>query len=57
MGSCQSIQKRYEDPDDKEIKIKNKQYAKEIKEFQRQIRLQKEFSELDINGKGVSRKK
>jgi hypothetical protein len=56
MGGCSSIL-RYEDDDDKEIRIKNKQYAKEVKEFQRQLRLQKGFSELNINGKGLSRKK
>jgi len=54
MGSCQSFSSG--DPDDQIIKLKNKQRAQELKEFQRQLRLQKCQSELDMNGKGTTRK-
>lgn len=56
MGGCISVVS-YEDEDDKIIKHKNKQHAREMQEFQKQLRLQKGFSELDINGKGISKKK
>lgn len=50
MGSCQSLY--YEDEDDKVIRIKNQQYAREMKEFQRQLRQQRQmFSELDLMGR------
>ena len=42
----------YEDEDDKQRRIRNKQQKKELEEFQRQIRLQKCFSELDMFGRG-----
>lgn len=50
MGNCKSL--HYEDDDDKVLHLRNKQMKKELQEFQRQIRFQKCFSELDINGKG-----
>lgn len=56
MGGCQSII-RYEDDEDIKIRERNKQQARELQEFQRQLRLQKCFSELDMNGRGTSRKK
>ena len=55
MGGCQSIIQT-EDEDDKMIRIKNKQHAKEMQEFQRQLRALKCHSELDLNGRGKSRK-
>lgn len=55
MGGCQSII-RYEDDDDIRIRERNKQQARELQEFQRQLRMQKVFSELDMNGKGKTRK-
>lgn len=56
MGTCSSII-RYEDDEDIQIRKRNKQHARELQEFQKQLRLQKCFSELDMNGRGTSRKK
>lgn len=55
MGACTSIIKDDGDPYEKEIKIKNKQKAKELHEFAQQLRKQKCHSQLDINGRGKSR--
>lgn len=55
MGSCQSLY--YEDEDDKIMRIKNKQYAREMKEFQRQMRQQRQvFSEMDLTGRPRQKK-
>jgi len=49
MGSCQSI---IVDDEDRQIqKIREKQIKKEMFEFQKELRKQKCFSELDLNGK------
>lgn len=49
MGLCQSL--HYEDDDDKALHLRNKQMKRELQEFQRQLRFQKCFSELDVTGK------
>jgi hypothetical protein len=49
MGLCQSL--HYEDDDDKILHLRNKQMKKELQEFQRQLRQQRCFSELDLLGK------
>jgi hypothetical protein len=49
MGNCKSILE--EDDDDRIIRIKNKQKARELKEFQSQLRKQKCHSQLDMFGK------
>lgn len=49
MGGCQSLY--YEDEDEKTIRIRNTQHKREMEEFQRQLRLQKAFSELDMFGR------
>lgn len=55
MGGCQSLY--YEDEDDKIIRERHKQQKKELYEFQKQLRLQRCFSEIDLKtGKGKSRK-
>lgn len=54
MGLCQSIY--YEDEDDKARRLQNEQAKRDLKEFHRQLHLQKGFSELDVSGKGISRK-
>ncbi len=51
MGTCISIIEQDDDPYEKEIKIKNKQKAKELHEFANQLRKQKCHSQLDLNGK------
>jgi hypothetical protein len=53
MGNCKSILE--EDEDDKAVRIKHKQKAKELHEFSQQLRKQKCHSQLDMSGKGVSR--
>lgn len=56
MGGCQSLQSRYEDPDDRDKRIKDKRVEKELQYHREQLRRQRQvFSELDINGKGISR--
>lgn len=50
MGNCRSIT-LYEDEDERIIRQRNKQQARELREFQRQLRMQKCHSELDLNGK------
>lgn len=52
MGGCQSLY----DEDERIAMERRKIQAKELQEFQRQLRMQKCFSELDINGKGISKK-
>jgi hypothetical protein len=52
MGLCQSLY----DEDELRAKELNKQYAKELHHFQQQLRASKCHSELDLNGKGKSRK-
>jgi len=54
MGNCKSL--HYEDDDDKVLHIRNKQYAKEMKEFHKQLRHQKCFSELDVTGRPKMKK-
>lgn len=54
MGACQSII-RYEDDDDRIQRERRKQQARELREFQQQLRTQKCHSELDIMGRGMSR--
>jgi hypothetical protein len=49
MGLCQSL--HYDDDDDKVLHLRNKQMKKEMQEFQRQLRQQRCFSELDLSGK------
>ncbi len=52
MGNCKSIQNVFdEDEDDKAIRIKHKQKAKEMHEFAQQLRKQKCHSELDLSGR------
>lgn len=41
----------YEDDDDKILHLRNKQMKRELQEFQKQRRMQRCFSELDMNGK------
>lgn len=48
MGNCIS---GYEDDDDRQLHLRNKQMKNELQEFQKQLRLQKCFSELDFNGR------
>lgn len=55
MGLCQSL--HYEDDDDKILHLRNKQMKKELQEFQRQLRFQKCFSELDLSGKPKPRER
>lgn len=50
MGGCQSII-LYEDDDERILRERNKQHAREMREFQRQLRLQKCHSELDMTGR------
>lgn len=54
MGLCQSIY--YEDEDDKARRLQSEQAKRDLKEFHRQLHLQKGFSELDMSGKGITRK-
>jgi len=54
MGGCSSIY--YEDEDDKARRLQSEQAKRDLKEFHRQLHLQKGFSELDLLGKGVVRK-
>lgn len=55
MGGCQSII-RYEDDDDRLIRLRNQAYAREMREFQNQLRKQQCFSEMDLMGRGISKK-
>ena len=52
MGGCQSLY----DEDELRAKELNKQYAKELQNFQQQLRASKCHSELDLKGRGISRK-
>lgn len=54
MGNCKSL--HYEDDDDRILHLRNKQMKKELQEFQKQLRLQKCFSELDMSGRPKARK-
>ena len=52
MGNCKSIQAVFEeDEDDKAIRIKHKQKAREMHEFANQLRKQKCHSQLDMRGR------
>lgn len=52
MGTCQSLY----DEDELKRKQQQKQQAKELQYFQQQLRASRCFSELDLNGKGITRK-
>lgn len=45
------------DDEDKILHLRNKQMKQELQGFQKQLRMQKAFSELDMSGKPISRKK
>lgn len=52
MGLCQSLY----DEDELQRREQQKQHAKELQHFQQQLRASRCFSELDMSGKGTSRK-
>lgn len=55
MGCCYSLHLTGEDEEVKLQRIREKQIKKEMLEFQKQLRKQQWFSELDINGKGFNK--
>lgn len=55
MGGCQSLY--YEDEDEQIKKQRQRQQAREFKEFAKQLRQQRYYSELDLLGKGTSRQR
>jgi hypothetical protein len=52
MGTCQSLY----DEDEIRRQEEKKRQARELQHFQQQLRASRCFSELDINGRGITRK-
>jgi len=48
MGQCTSVMM---DDEDKILHLRNKQMKRELQEFQKQMRKQRAFSELDLTGR------
>lgn len=54
MGGCQSL--HYEDDDERIMRIRSQQHAREMREFQNQLRRMQCFSEMDLTGKPRKKK-
>ena len=54
MGGCKSII-QYEDEDDRILRLRHQTQQRELREFQKQLRKQQCYSQMDLTGKPRSR--